>query len=75
MEKSKAHATGGSRAIGLRTSYRAEVTDMTAFARWAWVNLRAEIEEAMIEIARKRFSRSGVSAPPGITIHEERTAA
>ena len=27
---------------GLRTLYRAEVTDATAFARWAWANRRTE---------------------------------
>lgn len=75
MEKDKAHATGGDRAIGLRTSYRAEVTDMTEFARWAWVNLRDDIEAALLEIARKKFSRAAVTPPPGITIHEERNAA
>ncbi len=72
-EKDRATARGGARAVTLRTSYRAEITDETAFARWAWANCRADISAALASIAAQQVA-AGTRAIPGITIHEERKA-
>lgn len=61
-------------ATGLRTSYRAEVTDFTAFSRWAWIHRRAEYEAFLSELA-EREGRNGPVTLPGVTIHTERKAA
>jgi hypothetical protein len=73
-EKAKAHATGGSRAIGLRTSYRAEITDPLAFGKWAWNHRRAEYQEFLEHLA-ERECRHGPVTIPGIIVHTERQAA
>lgn len=73
IEKERAQAKGGARAVSLRTTYRAEITDQQAFARWAWINCRADLDE-FLETLAKRFAKSGVNAPPGITIHEDQGA-
>lgn len=61
-------------ATGLRTSYRAEVTDMTAFSRWAWTHRRAEYEAFLNDLAEREGRRGPVSIP-GIIVHTERKAA
>ena len=72
-ENDRAAARGGSRAVTLRTTYRAEVTDETAFARWAWANCRADLSAALAAIASRQVA-AGIRAIPGVAIHEERKA-
>lgn len=74
LEKAKPQVAGGNRAIGLRTTYRAEVTDYTAFARWAWLHRRTEYEAFLVELADREARRGPVSIP-GVTIRTERKAA
>lgn len=59
---------------GLRTNYRAEVTDMTAFARWAWANRRSEVEAFFTDLAAQEARRGPVQIP-GLIIHTDRKAA
>lgn len=61
-------------ATGLRTTYRTEVTDMTAFARWAWERRREEYEAFLTGLA-EREGRRGPVPIPGIIVHTERKAA
>lgn len=72
--KVKAHATGGSRAVGLRTSYVAQVTDYHAFSKWAWANRRADYEEWLSELAGQEAKRGDIGIP-GLLITPERKAA
>lgn len=72
-DKAKAHATGGSRAIGLRSYWAHEITDAVAFARWAWTHRRTELLAALDVIAK--HEATGPKNIPGLTIHEDRRAA
>lgn len=72
-EKDKAAARGGTRAIGLRSVYRAEVTEPGEFARWAWTNRRHEVE-GMFQGLAERLCSAGQRDMPGVTITEMRTA-
>jgi hypothetical protein len=72
--KGRASAAGGARAVSLRTSYVAEVTDYTAFARWAWTHRRAEYEAFLVDLA-EREGRNGPVSIPGIIVHTKREAA
>lgn len=72
--KQKAHAKGGSRAVGLRTSYRAEITDLRAFAGFVWSNHQQELTEFLGGIA-SRLVRNGFRDIPGVTVHEVKEAA
>lgn len=67
-ENTKAHATGGTRAMGLRTTYRAEMTDAKALAAYVWTNHRAEMVEWLTGFAR-RLVAGGNHKIPGVTIH------
>ena len=61
---------------GLRTSYRAEVTDATAFARWAWANRRSEYLQFLADLAAREVRATGAATTiPGILVHTERKAA
>lgn len=71
--KVKAHAAGGERAIGLRTIYRAELTEPLAFGKWLWEHRQADYLEWLTEWA-ERECRHGPRGIPGITVHEERKA-
>jgi hypothetical protein len=73
LGKVKVQARGGERAVGLRSTYRAEITDPTAFARWMWANRNAEMLTFLEEVAQ-RECRGGPRGIPGITVHEERKA-
>lgn len=71
----KAQAKGGAgRATGLRSFYRAEVTDATEFARWCWLNHRAEMSEWLDGMAKRLVDTNHNQQIPGVTIHEERRA-
>jgi hypothetical protein len=73
LSKAKVQAKGGERAVSLRTAYRAEITDATAFARWMWANRNAELLTFLEEVAQ-RECRNGPKGIPGIIVHEERKA-
>jgi hypothetical protein len=72
-EKDKAHVTGAGRAKGLRTTYRAEVTDYTAFARHLWTSHKDEYQQFLDSMAEKLIGR-GVRGEtvPGLKVHEEK---
>lgn len=70
-DKERAHAKGGSRATGLRTYYTAEIADANEFARWVWLNHRAEMEAFLLEMAQ-RLVRSGQRGMPGVNVIEDR---
>lgn len=72
-EGDTAKAAGGARAVSLRTVLRSEVTDMRAFAAWAWTHRRGDVDEMFTDLAA-RLVREGVRAIPGIDIIEERRA-
>jgi hypothetical protein len=74
LDKAKAQAKGGERAVGLRPSYRAEITDATAFARWVWANRRGEML-TFLELVADRECRGGDKHIPGLIVHTERKAA
>ena len=50
-EKAKPHAKNDSRAIGLQTVYKAEITDSVEFAKYCWQHHYAELLELMQKIA------------------------
>jgi hypothetical protein len=71
----KAQAKGGAgRATGLRSFYRAEVTDATEFARYCWQNHRAEMSEFLQGMAKRLVDTNHDQKIPGVTIHEDRRA-
>jgi hypothetical protein len=74
LERQRPQVVTDGRAIGLRSSFRAEITDQTAFARWAWANRRDECEAFFSELAQREGRRGPVEIP-GIIIHTERKAA
>lgn len=74
-EKAKAHAKGGEgRAAGLRSYWRAEITDKREFARWLWTNRAPEMDGYLREMADKIVKQNHDQTIPGVTIHEERKA-
>lgn len=68
----KASAKGEGRAITLRDKYTPEVTDYTAFARWVWLNHRADMREFLDAYAVKMVSAGVRSGIDGVTINHER---
>lgn len=66
-EKAKAHVEGGERAVGLRTTYKYEITDTTAFARWVWGNRKNDMATFLDGIAAKE-ARQGPRTIPGLLI-------
>lgn len=70
----KAGGGGYGRAISLRTHYVAQVTDMTAFAKWAWTARRDAVETFMRDLAQKEVSAKRHDLP-GVTVHEDRSVA
>lgn len=73
LDKTKAHATGGERAVGLRTYYEAEITDPVEFIRWAWANRKPDVT-AFLEGLAAIEARTGPRNIPGLTMHERRKA-
>lgn len=71
--KDKAHATGGSRAKGLRSVWRATVTDAHAAAGHYW-RTNPDAFAALLQKLADEDARAGKrSGIPGVTITEERT--
>lgn len=73
-EKDKAQAKGdGARAIGLRTSYRAEVTNHHAYLVALWKERHPDLIE-FLEVQAQRQVDSGRRHMDGVTVHEDRRA-
>lgn len=70
--KAKPQAAGDTRAIGLRTVYTPEITDMTAALKHYWGD-RPDAFRPLVEQFAKDDIRAGKrSGIPGITVNEER---
>lgn len=74
LDKATPKIAGGERAIGLRTSYETEITDYTAFARWAWAQRRIEYEAFLNDLA-EREGRRGPVQIPGLIVRPIRKSA
>jgi hypothetical protein len=72
--KDKAHASGGGRAIGLRTRKFCRMTDRQEAARYFWKKNQDRFDALLLEMAEEE-RKSGKSDIPGFVIEEERTAA
>lgn len=70
-ENAKAHATGGSRAMGLRSVWRAEMTDARAAAAHYWVTRREDVD-AFFQGLADADVRAGKREIPGFMIAETR---
>lgn len=73
LDKAKAHATGGERAVGLRTYYEAEITDPVAFIRWAWTHRQSDVTAFLEDLAATE-ARSGPRDIPGLKMNPQRKA-
>ncbi|MHB9879135.1 hypothetical protein ACSMXM_05675 [Pacificimonas sp. ICDLI1SI03] len=70
-EKAKAHATGGQRAVGLRTVKVLHVDDERALAKHYW-QAKHDIVTAFYRDLAEKDMRAGVAAIPGCRIKQER---
>lgn len=70
-EGAKAHAKGEGRATGLRTIFRAVMTDKREAAAWVWIDRGDELLTFIQEQADKAV-RSGARSIPGFNIIEEK---
>jgi len=70
-ENAKAHAKGDGRASGLRSVWRAEMTNDRDAAAWAWKSHRVELTEFVQGLA-DRDVRAGARAIDGFNIIEDR---
>jgi len=71
----KAHAKGGAgRATGLRSVWKAEITDKREFARWIWTHRESEMSGWLREMADKIVEQNHDQDIPGVDIIEERKA-
>jgi len=74
VEAAPVGAFGGSRAVGLRRSWKPVLTDATEAARWAWRDKRGELEAFLVDLAEKEV-RTGARSIPGFDVIEERGVA
>lgn len=72
-ENDKAQAKGGSRAVGLRSTWRPYLTDGVAAARNYWLTRRPEMETYLTSLAETDV-RSGKREIPGFEVKEEKQA-
>src|SRR3546814_5281822 len=72
--KAKAHASGGSRAIGLRTYYTAELVDPVAALKHYKQAQPEALKAWLLDQGQKDVS-AGKRAIPGFAIKEDRRAA
>lgn len=72
-EKDKAQGKGGTRAVSLRTTYAAEVTDYTALARHIWQQDAASLNAWLDEYAAQKV-RAGRRDLPGVNVIEKKEA-
>lgn len=70
-ENAKAHAKGEGRATGLRTVYRAEMTNAREAAAWVWVDRQDELMAFIQDLADKAV-RAGSRTIPGFSVIEEK---
>lgn len=70
-ERGKAHAKGDGRATGLRTVYRAVITDRKLAAAWVWVDHNEELMSFVQDLADKAV-RAGKRQISGFEIVEEK---
>jgi hypothetical protein len=70
-ENAKAHAKGTGRAVGLRTVYRGEITNLTEFARHVWKVHPLDFAESMAALCAQLVAR-GVRTIPGAIVHEDK---
>jgi hypothetical protein len=68
-ENDRATVKGGARAIGMRKTYSAQVTDLRAFARWVWTHREHELG-GMMQTLAERLCSDGVRDLPGVAITE-----
>ena len=73
LDKSKAHAKGGERAVGLRSVWTPTLTDACAALRHYRERQPDELKAWLLEQATKDV-RAGARSIPGFTITEERKA-
>src|SRR3546814_14426167 len=73
-DKTKAHASGGSRAIGLRTYYTAELVDTVAALKHYKQAQPEALKAWLLDQGQKDVS-AGKRAIPGFEIKEDRRAA
>lgn len=71
VAKQKTHAKGGERAIGLRTTRETNLVDSKEAARHFWVTNKTDIENLLIDLAKKAV-RSGERDIPGFEIIERK---
>lgn len=69
--KDKAHATGGSRAMGLRTVWKAKLTDAREAAAYFW-KLNPAAFDALLQKLADDEVRAGKRQIPGFDVTEER---
>lgn len=70
--KDKAHATGGARAMGLRSVWKAELTDERAAARHFWKRNPAAFTALLQNLAEDEVRQGKRDGVPGVRIYEER---
>lgn len=68
----KAHATGGSRAMGLRSRWIAAVTDEHAAARHYWQTNPGAFSSLLLKLAQDDANSGKRGGIPGVAIAEER---
>ena len=73
-DKAKAHATGGGRAIGLRSTWKAEITDRRELLAH-YMRTRADDLQAWLQDQADKDVRAGIRQLPGVAVKEERIAA
>jgi hypothetical protein len=69
-ETAKVHATGGTRAMGLKTYHTPTLADSTKVLGWCWANRRPEVEAALLEIV-KANTHGAICTIPGVTVVSE----
>lgn len=69
----KSAEKAASSGLGLRTTYRAEVTDFKAAAKYLWAPYHARFADLVLTIAQEQV-RSGNHSIPGVTVHKDQKA-
>lgn len=72
-ENDKARATGGSRAVSLRTTWRPVIANAREAARHYWLERRPDMETFLVGLAEADV-RSGKRQIPGFDVIEEKSA-
>lgn len=72
--RTTAKGYGDARAVGLRTYYRADVTDPAEFARYLWRNHNAEYLVWLATVAARMVAADKCNLPGVIAVAEQRAA-